>query len=144
MVHPTRGRLTVGAFGETRLRYGDVPGRASLPITIVAAIALLAAATTAHATPRSSHGATKLVAADKKPPQCRAPVKWRRLGRNYAGAFRVSCIICSVFTVAQVAKEYHSKRDPISAALALSKADHPYEQASFSGCLRGFKVQGVL
>jgi hypothetical protein len=54
---------------------------------------------------------------------------------NYANAFDV----CSVFTVKQVAKEYGTTRDAVSAAEGYAAGYRPaFRQAVFEGCLDAF------
>jgi hypothetical protein len=57
-----------------------------------------------------------------------------------ADVYRLARDICGVATPAQVAKEYHTKRDSMSAAEGYAKGyQSPFKQPAFEGCLAGFK-----
>lgn len=58
-----------------------------------------------------------------------------------ADVHRQSRDICKLFTPKQVAAEYHSKPDAVSAALKYAKVSYKpvFQQPAFEGCLSGFK-----
>lgn len=63
-------------------------------------------------------------------------------GYDLAGAYETARDTCSVFTVRQVAKEYNTEPDAVSAAEGFAAGYRVIaRQAAFEGCLDGFSDQ---